>query len=125
MRESLQRLFEVAEYVRQELGVSDFAWPQLRIFLLVAIQDAIEGHDFKGVPMPEACKKLDMPQSNLSRNFRMLSSYAEKKEDGEVVWRGYGLLQATQNPFNRISWNMLLTDKGRHVAQKLHNILAN
>jgi hypothetical protein len=94
------------------------------MFLLVAIQNSVEGEDFRGVPMPDACRVLDMPQSNLSRNFRMLSRYAEKKEDGTVAWKGYDLLQATQNPFNRISWNMLLTDKGKDVAQKLHDILA-
>jgi DNA-binding MarR family transcriptional regulator len=85
---------------------------QLALLLLVA-----EAGD-EGITMPDACKKLGMGQTSVSKNAKMLSRYAEER-GGQMEIKGYELIEARPDLWERRRLRMTITPKGIDVLKKI------
>lgn len=79
-------------------------------FLLVAQKGK------EGINMREMQEILGIARSSMSRNVAILSDYQNKK--------GFGLLIAQEDPFDRKSKKVFLTQKGSALAKRVLNLLA-
>ena len=85
---------------------------QLALLLLVA-----EVGD-EGITMPEACEKLGMGQTSVSKNAKVLSRYAEKRGRHMEI-KGYALIESRPDLWERRRLRMTITPKGIDVLEKI------
>lgn len=111
MDRRLKRLGSVVASVRTNIN-NEMPMQQLALLLLVA--QAGE----EGITMPEAATKLDMGQTSISKNAKMLSQFAERIGTKMVI-RGYDLVETRPDLAERRRLCMRLTSKGREVIEKI------
>lgn len=104
----LRRIFSVV----RDLIDPELPLQQLALLLLVA-----EAGD-EGITMPEACEKLGMGQTSVSKNAKMLSRYAEKHGEHMEI-KGYALIEARPDLWERRRLRMTITPKGIDVLEKI------
>jgi DNA-binding MarR family transcriptional regulator len=98
--------------VVRELIDPELPLQQLALLLLIA-----EAGD-EGITMPEACTKLGMGQTSVSKNAKMLSRYAEDR-GGNIVIKGYELIDARPDLMERRRLRMTITPKGDKVIAEI------
>jgi len=101
----------------RELIDPELPLQQLALLLLIA-----EAGD-EGITMPEACVKLNMGQTSVSKNAKALSRYAEDR-GGIMQIRGYDLIDARPDLLERRRLRMTITKKGQGVVKKLEQEVA-
>lgn len=68
--------------------------------------------------MPEACETLGMSQTSVSKNAKMLSRYAEKRGE-HMELKGYALIEARPDLWERRRLRMTITPKGIDVLEEI------
>jgi len=111
MNSKIRKLRRVVSVVRELI---DPELPLQQLALLLLIADA----DGEGITMPEACEKLRMGQTSVSKNAKMLSQYAEETA-GIVKIKGYALIDSRPDLLERRRLRMTITAKGKQVLDKI------
>jgi len=106
----LARLYDALSFIRETVGV-DVPIQQVLILLLVG-----ERKSDNPITMPEVGLKLQMTQGSVSRNIRMLSRFADTAKG---TFRGYDLISAAPDLFERRRLALRLTPKGEEVIKGL------
>lgn len=111
MEKSLVKLLTISELLREELS-KDVPMSQISVLLLVAVHD--------GITQAEIQKKLNMLQGSLSRNVRQLAEYYG--EDRQNL-KGYGLIEARPDLYDRKRNFLSLTTRGKILMNKIMEVL--
>jgi DNA-binding MarR family transcriptional regulator len=108
------RLIRLSAIVRsvQENIHTDMPIQQLALLLLVASAGD------EGITMPEAAVKLNMGQTSVSKNAKMLSQFGERV-GADVLVRGYDLIDTRPDLAERRRLCMRLTPKGKAVVKQI------
>ncbi len=97
--------------------VRDLIDPELPIQQLALLLLVAEAGD-EGITMPEACEKLGMGQTSVSKNAKILSRYADKR-GRQMEIKGYALIESRPDLWERRRLRMTITPKGRDVLEKI------
>ena len=111
MDHRLIRLGAIISSVRRYI-TSDMPMQQLALLLLVA--QAGE----EGVTMPEAAVKLNMGQTSVSKNAKMLGQFGEHV-GAELRIKGHDLIETRPDLTERRRLCMRLTPKGKEVVEQI------
>ena len=68
--------------------------------------------------MPEASEQLQMGQTSVSKNAKVLSRWAERPKD-ELVIKGYDLIDVAPDLLERRRFRMTITEKGNQTLKKI------
>lgn len=98
--------------IREEID-PELPMQQLALFFAVA-----EAGD-EGITMGEVMDKLKMGQTSVSKNAKQLSRYTKRDETGNLVVRGYDLIEVRPDLLERRRFRMTLTPRGRQVCVKI------
>jgi len=87
---------------------------QILIKLTLAQPDFVSYQDIQ--------KHLDMTKASVSRNMKLLGKLM-KKEQGQWVDKGLGLVKVQMNPYNTRELIATLSDRGKTVMKKVNDVL--
>jgi len=107
----LIRLGILVSSVRKNIS-KEIPLQQLALLLLVA-----QAGDER-ITVSDASRMLDMGQTSVSKNAKMLSRYAEKR-GGQMEIKGYALIDARPDLWERRRLRMTITPKGIDVLEKI------
>lgn len=112
--EGINRLERAVQYLRREVS-EEFPAQQLLLFITVGKQEGITQHRLAEV--------LDMPSGSVSRNVRMMSQFADRSKEGNLILRGFQLLDTRPDIEQRQRMAVFLTPKGKDVFKQLDMII--
>lgn len=110
--EGIDRLEKALYYIRKEIN-EEIPVQQLLLFLVVAKENGITQHAIS--------TRLGMPAGSVSRNVKMLSQWAERR-DGNLVIKGYNLFDTRPDIEYRNRMAVFLTPRGFEVLEALDKI---
>lgn len=108
-------LVRVIDFLRDVQA--DMQLQTIRVFLEVAISGQ------NGILQAEIMENLKMPQSSVSRNCKLLTSYAALDADGKRVDRGHDLVSCIPDALERRKLRCFLTPKGEKLFGDIENIM--
>lgn len=111
---NLSKLLKVIDYLRKEV---DRELPLQQLHVLMAIAEHMKMYT------EELADELDMQRGSLSRNIKMLSTYAELNDEGNLVERGKNLIKVDRDLMNRQKLVYSLTEKGENVLNGINRIM--
>lgn len=76
----------------------------------------------EGITQHEISKRLDMFTGTVSRNMKILGEY-DVIEHGEVVTKGYGLIEQKPHRLERRRMACYLTKRGRELKAEIIKIM--
>ena len=102
------------KYLREKIH-KDIAFPQLTVFILVALN--------QGITQPELAKILKVPQGTVSRNVIKLGDLLIQDKNG--IWKdlGYNLVEQKPDIDDPRRSACYLTKKGAVVAKGLSDLV--
>lgn len=99
------RLARAVKYIRENI-YRELPMQTFHVFLEIAAEEGIDTRTL--------ASRTDIQSGPLSRNTGILSSYIEVK-NGEKKKRGYELIEARPDLYNRKSLSYYLTPKGKQL----------